>query len=186
MNTLRLLASWLAGSFRSRQEVRTQKKHHDTWLYMLPIWPHRADGLWFYVEQGDEQDKPYRQRVYHLTKLSAEMFENKIYTINKPARFVGGWHTPEKLAALSEDILTVRESCSIIFRKINPESFAGSTVGEGCLNDWGGALYATSQLVITKDQIISWVRGYNDQGSQIWGATKGGHIFRKMKAYPLE
>jgi hypothetical protein len=29
--------------------------------------------------------------------------------------------------------------------------------------------------------MISWDRGYNDAGEQVWGAEKGGYIFLKTR-----
>jgi hypothetical protein len=44
-----------------------------------------------------------------------------------------------------------------------------------------GASYATSEVVIYSDKLISWDRGWNDEGKQVWGAQKGGYVFLKQK-----
>jgi hypothetical protein len=42
-----------------------------------------------------------------------------------------------------------------------------------------GASYATSEVVITDEQLLSWDRGWDANGKQVWGAETGGYIFVK-------
>jgi len=59
--------------------------------------------------------------------------------------------------------------------------FSGSTVTRECASDLRGAAYATSEVEITAAALISWDRGYAADGRQVWGAVKGGYIFKKLK-----
>jgi hypothetical protein len=36
-------------------------------------------------------------------------------------------------------------------------------------------------VTIWPDRLISWDRGWNDKGQQVWGAEKGGYIFVKQR-----
>ena len=57
--------------------------------------------------------------------------------------------------------------------------FVGSTEGLACNSDLKGAIYATSIVIVSKDQLYSWDRGYDISGKQVWGSEKGGYIFKK-------
>jgi hypothetical protein len=43
-----------------------------------------------------------------------------------------------------------------------------------------GATYATSEVVINKQMLESWDRGWDASGKQMWGATKSGYQFVKQ------
>jgi hypothetical protein len=47
-----------------------------------------------------------------------------------------------------------------------------------------GAAYATSEVVIEPAILVSWDRGWNAAGEQVWGATKGGYEFVKRGPGP--
>ena len=43
----------------------------------------------------------------------------------------------------------------------------------------------TMRLTVRKDKIVSWDRGYDADGNQVWGAVKAGYVFDKTKDHPL-
>jgi len=43
------------------------------------------------------------------------------------------------------------------------------------------AQYATSEVQIYPNRIVSWDRGFDSEGKQVRGAVKSGYIFRKLK-----
>lgn len=182
---LQFLAKWMAGAYSNQDQARQAESYAYVNMYMIPIWKDRTDGYWFYVEQAmaDQLDHPYRQRVYNLSRLNKDLMESKIYTLQDATPFVRAHQHLEVLNQLEPDMLVMRPGCSIILRRLNVESFAGSTLGEGCPSELRGAMYSTSQIVINEHQMISWDRGYDRGGKQIWGATMGGYIFRKFHRY---
>lgn len=36
-------------------------------------------------------------------------------------------------------------------------------------------------LYVEPDRIVSWDRGFDESGSQVWGATAGGYVFLRTK-----
>jgi hypothetical protein len=58
--------------------------------------------------------------------------------------------------------------------------FAGSTHGSACSSNLRGAAYTTSEVRVTPSRMISWDRGFNDEGMQVWGATGGPYVFDKI------
>jgi hypothetical protein len=180
---LDLLASYLTGSFSSQEQAAADTNYFDIRLEMKRIWSERGDGYWFYVEQAaaSKLERPYRQRVYHVTAQDDGSIRSDIYTLPNPLRFAGAWKLENPLADLTPDSLEIREGCAVILRKTADESFEGSTVGTGCASELRGASYATSEVRISPEQLLSWDRGFDVEGKQAWGATKGGYVFRKLK-----
>jgi len=177
------LASWMTGSFSSEAQSKTDPEFRDIRLHMAPIWKSRTDGRWIYVEQAvaSSLDKPYRQRVYRLTAHPDGALESAVYTLpGDPLSFAGAWRQDEPLAALAPDKLESREGCSILLRRLDAATFEGGTAGKGCASNLREARYATSQVRISSDRMVSWDRGFNERDEQVWGAEKGGYEFLKL------
>jgi CpeT protein len=60
-------------------------------------------------------------------------------------------------------------------------SYFGQTEVGPCSSSLGEAAYATSEISMTADGLVSWDRGFDENGQQVWGATRGGYIFMKVK-----
>jgi CpeT protein len=176
-----ILTQWMTGSFSSQQQAEADSDFFDIRLKMIRIWPERGDGYWLYVEQAVAayENKPYRQRVYRVTAEDGGRFISRVFTLEKPLRFAGWWQTPEQFSVLTPDSLQLRDGCAITLQRIG-ETFTGSTTGTGCSSNLRGAAYATSEVRITAGQIYSWDRGFAADGKQVWGAEKGGYMFKKL------
>ena len=176
------LVSWMAGSFSSQQQAEADSTFFDIRLEMLPIWTARTDGRWLYVEQAaaTSLEQPYRQRIYHLVRRNDSTFSSAVYEFAEPLRFAGAWRTPDLFDPLTPDSLEVREGCAIILHPLGDTAFAGRTIDGDCLSDYRGASHATSEVVITARYLETWDRGWDSTGVQVWGAEKGGYLFRKM------
>jgi len=183
-NDLDLLLSWMNGSFTSQAQATADSAFFDIRLEMLPIWPERDDGYWLYVEQASAAtlDRPYRQRVYHLNKLDDSTLMSSVFEIDQPLRFAGQWRNPEIFSVLTQDSLIKREGCTIYLHLQGDSVFVGSTDGTSCRSDHRGAAYATSEVRITEEYLMSWERGFDSTGTQIWGAENGGYVFRRARS----
>lgn len=172
------LVSLMEGSFSSEEQSKNDTDYFDIRLHMKRIWPEISSAHWLYVEQAvaSAQDKPYRQRVYRITTTYEGRFESAVYTFADPLRFAGDWKKDNPLSGLTPDSLISREGCSVILTMMNYGVYEGSTEGTNCSSDLRGAKYATSEVKITKDEIISWDRGFDESGKQVWGAVKGGYF----------
>lgn len=182
LERLATLVGYMAGSFDSGEQAKADPTYFDIRLHMTPIWT--ADGSnarWLYVEQAmaNQLAKPYRQRVYRVSALGGGRFTSEVYELpGDPLAFAGSWKNPDAFANLKPDMLTARDGCVINLAE-KKESFVGSTNAQDCVSTLRGAAYATSEVVISADQLVSWDRGFDAQGKQVWGATKGGYVFRK-------
>jgi hypothetical protein len=179
---LEVLASWMIGSFSSEEQSLADTNFLDIRLEMVPIWKDRQDGIWMYVEQArfDRLEQPYRQRVYRLTETEPGVFESRVYELPDPLRFAGAWKLEQPLSFLSPDSLIDRPGCSLFLKRMDEDTFHGSTQGRDCISSHRGASYAVSTAIITSDQMITWDQGFDEDGRQVWGSKRGGYIFIKQ------
>lgn len=171
----------MIGSFNSEEQSKNDTNYYNISLEMHQIWKDRVDGYWLYVEQAvaSVKDKPYRQRIYHIYEKNG-MIKSVIYSIPEEKNLVGGWKDISIFNKLSPSTLEAREGCEVIIKRKDENTFVGSTIDKNCTSNLRGAAYATTEVVITKDKMISWDRGFNDKDEQVWGAEKGGYIFNKF------
>lgn len=184
---IRQLAKMMVGNYNSAEQAANDKEYFDIRLHIARIWEERPEsgGIYLYVEQAtaSAQQRPYRQRVYHLrTRREDGSLESAVYELTTPLRFTGQWKMDKPLAMLTPDSLIARQGCSVILRKSKRNEFRGATVGQECLSSLRGAKYAQTDVTITPKQLISWDRGFDEKGDQVWGAKFGGYIFRKEDA----
>jgi hypothetical protein len=177
-----LLKQYMSGSFSSELQSQNDSDYFDIRLRMEPIWKSNDNEFFLYVEQAmsTSLDKPYRQRIYKVIKESEESFVSYIYTMNAPQRFTGKMGSDEIFSVITPDSLKVLEGCEVrLFfnRKLN--QFEGSTADRTCPSTRSGATHTTSKVVIGPKGMNSWDQGWNDAGTQVWGATKGGYEFLK-------
>ena len=174
----------MAGEFSSEQQSKVDSAFFNITLRMKPI-SLSSDGYWFYVEQAmaSMQEKPYRQRVYHLYIQDDTTIVSKVYEVKNPTQYIGGWKEILKLQSITTDSLVDRQGCGIFLHKKQNHTYSGSTPGKECLSSLRGATYATSEVTVYTDKLVSWDRGWDKNDKQVWGAVKGGYIFIKQKKY---
>jgi hypothetical protein len=181
---LRNLYNLMIGSFSSENQSKEDSSYFDIRLKMVPMWS-ESEYYWLYVEQAKatNENKPYRQRVYRISKFNDTTIESRVYTIKNGEQYFGEWKLENPLAGLTIDSLEERKGCSIFLNKINKNEFSGSTNKSDCESALKGASYATSFVNIYTDMIISWDRGFDKDDNQVWGAENGGYIFVKLENY---
>ena len=172
------LAAWMTGSFSSERQAKADSSFFDIRLEMVPIWTDREDGPWLYVEQAaaTNLERPYRQRVYQLSVDEEGVFKSKVYTLPEPERFAGAWQRPDDFGGLEPADLFPRLGCAVVLR-FEDNRFAGSTAGKGCFSELRGARYATSEVGVSAQTLVSWDRGYDETGKQVWGSETGPYFF---------
>lgn len=177
---LEQLASYMIGSFDSKEQSLSDTNFFNIHLEMARIWEGRDDAIWLYVEQAAAWalDKPYRQRVYKLSSMDDGKIISEVFVMNDPLRFVGSYKDDNIFNNFTPDSLNVREGCAILLEK-EGDAFVGSTEDKKCKSNLRGAAYATSEVRIEKDVIKSWDRGWDTENKQVWGAVTGPYIFKK-------
>jgi len=177
---LKELFSLMQGSFNSENQARQDSTYYNISLHMYPIW--KDKGNYLYVEQAlnSMQNKPYRQRVYKVTRLNDSVFSSAIYTIPNDSLWIGKWKTPEDFDRISTEYIVERTGCEVLLQRIGENHYKGATGIKTCESSLRGASYATSEVEMTSEKILSWDRGFDAEGNHVWGAEKAGYIFDKL------
>ena len=173
--------SLMQGSFNSEAQAKLDSTYFNISLHMYPIW--KDKGNFLYVEQAlnSKQSKPYRQRVYEVTRLNDSVISSAIYKLPTDSLWIGKWKTPMAFDSISKADLTLRNGCEVLLKRLDRNHYKGETDHKTCKSTLYGASYATSEVEIKEGQIISWDRGFDAEGNHIWGAEKAGYIFNQIK-----
>ncbi|MFM7813782.1 MAG: chromophore lyase CpcT/CpeT [Flavobacteriales bacterium] len=177
------LQKFMQGNFSSRAQSQRDSTYFDIRLRMVPIWENTSETFFLYVEQAiaSSQDKPYRQRVYRVENHADTLFVSHIYTLPQPSRFVGLSGDDPLFQQLRPDSLQLKDGCAVYLRfDPNQHAFIGATERNTCPSDRNGASWTTSEVSLREDIMVSWDRGWNAAGVQVWGAEKGGYEFVKQ------
>lgn len=175
------LLSYMVGSFNSAEQAAQDSSYYNISLHMYPVWEGR-EGNWLYVEQAlnSMQDKPYRQRFYKVEQNGEGSFVSRVFKIKDEKECIGKWKTPSYFDDLPMEEVLEKEGCEV-YLKQSGNTYSGKTKMKACRSSLRGASYATSEVTVMKDRVVSWDQGWNNAGEQVWGATKGGYTFLKLK-----
>ena len=175
------LVAWMTGTFSNAVQASEDPDVLAVNLHVAPVWHDRDDGRWLYLEQAvaDHDDRPYRQRVLRVSEIVDGLFEIAIHTLPDPPEAVGAWQREAPLSELEPTDLEPREGCSVLLRR-RGSSFVGSTLASLCPSSLAGADYATSEVLVTPDGMVSRDRGFADDGRQVWGPNGPGYVFDRI------
>lgn len=179
------LVEIMSGEFSSSEQAIQDSSFYDISLVMYPIWTTNIESKWLYVEQAvtSNKMKPYRQRIYQLTQVKDGEIESKVYELPHPDNYIHAWEKTTIFNDLTPELLTERQGCTVYLSQTDTECYQGSTHERDCKSTLRGASYATSRVKICPEQVISWDQGWGDNDIQVWGAVKGGYIFKKTQTY---
>lgn len=171
----------MQGSYDSESQAKTDASFSNISMHIYPIWADQ--GHYFYAEQAltSMQTRPYLQRIYQIKRLSDSSFASFIYKIPQDSLWIGSWKNPERFEAISPSSLIKLEGCEVILKRISEQSYLGTTRKNSCESILRGASFSFSEVEICKDKIVSWDRGYDASGKQVWGSNNGAYIFQKLK-----
>lgn len=180
--SLDLLKRYMVGSYSSAAQAARDTSYLNIELEMRRIWLKESEGIWLYVEQAaaKKKDKPYRQRIYHLAQQDDSTFISTVCDLDSMHLFTGAYKDIARFNGLNPAEARPLPGCALVLHWRNGHFF-GSTKEKECQNAWGKATYATSEVDIGPDGMVSWDRGYDDTDTQVWGAEKGGYEFVKRK-----
>lgn len=172
------LVTIMQGHYTSEKQAAADKDYFNISLRMTPIWKNK--GNYLFVEQAlyDKQDKPYRVRIYKLTQ-QGDQFISQIYILKDEKAWIGKWAAPEAYDQLTENDLELKSGCEVMLTRMGKNQFQGSTGDKTCPSELRGASWANSKVTVTENAILSWDQGFDKDGKQVWGATKGGYEFIK-------
>ena len=176
------LRSLMTGDFSNYVQARKDSLFQDVLLRMCPIWTSDAEGVWLYVEQSFSVNpgQPYRQRIYKLERLSGRNYISRVYTLPDETKFVGACQNSKVWQDLKRSDLVARDGCTVYLKRLSKDHFKGATKDSDCESRLRGASYATSEVEITRDALITLDRGFAKNGKQVWGSKNGPYVFESL------
>jgi hypothetical protein len=82
-----------------------------------------------YIEQSltENQEEPYRQRIYKISRENDSILRSDIYTIPNAGLWACKWQTPEFFDRLLIESLEQRNGCEVLIIKTPENTFIGKT-----------------------------------------------------------
>lgn len=182
------LALWLTGRFDSKDQAARDSSYREISLDVCEVTSAFGPRS-LYVEQAVIGAAPYRQRLYVVEAIDGNSARSLVYEFENPKAAVGLCGREKKPAFKAEDAVP-RPGCYVEMHWVT-DHFEGHTPdhawdgtkfvpnpdGERCTSSLQGASYAASSVELRDDLLRSWDQGFDAQGKQVWGATKGGYEF---------
>jgi hypothetical protein len=188
---LYIYSNWISGYFTTAIQSVEDSYFDNVFVHTIHF-NSDMNGDWVYTEQGEMRDKiPYRQRIYQLNWLNDTTLINRVFKIKddtfikstNASYFLGENGLINKLKTLTIDDLEEMCGCSTYIYKRYVEGgdwyYYGSTNEKDCKGTFRGATHTTSHFKVHSNGIVSWERGWNDTGEQVWGSTKGPYFYIK-------
>ncbi len=174
-----IAAEWLIGTFDSSEQAARQPAYRAVQLVTCEVDAPALGERVLYVEQAmmTQVNSPYRQRLYVLEPLSGERVLSRVFSLVDPAIAVGLCERPDRVSFSANEVRE-REGCAVTLAW-NATHFSGGTSGSECRSTLQGAQYATSEVTLHGDRLLSWDQGFNANGQQVWGATEGPYEFSR-------
>jgi len=180
------LVNWLSGSWSNGEQAAEVSVVYHLDMHVYQIWLDRKDGYWLYVEQASESNPsaPYRQQVYQVLKNN-DKYEIRVNDLPAPEKVIRGWIGGTPLDTWTPEDLKPRKGCTVFIEydtEIN--AFRGSSGKATCANLTQGAAYSEREIVVSSDRLVDFDRGFDQQGKQVWGASKVPYIYKEITDLP--
>jgi hypothetical protein len=190
------LTTFLTGRFDSKDQSVRDTSYFAITLAVCAASAPAIGARALYVEQAREGDRPYRQRLYVVEPIDATTARSRVFELKSASKVVGACDAAQAPTFAPGDV-DERVGCEVVLTRV-PDRFRGHTpdarwdgqafvpdpAAAKCPSTLQGASYATSQVDLLADRMVSWDRGFDDAGRQVWGATKGGYEFLRRSAKP--
>ncbi len=179
------VAAWLTGTFEEKSPASDGAAVR---IVVVSVPRSRiANGApVLYREQAaaPKLDEPSLQRFYRLEE-EGEVVRLRVLDPRDPLIVRGKWRDPSVLALYGANDVREKRGCEIALRKVGARWEGGTreaTPQAACPSNLRNAVRMTSSVVLSKDELVQWDRGFDEKGRQTWGSTEGGTTFVKRSA----
>lgn len=140
--------------------------------------PNTSD-VYLYQEQAltEHIGSPYRQRFLHITLSDdGNRVESRTFKPTAPGEWTGFCQRSDRTVATDE----LGDLVCIVSLRPSPLGYVGSTPRDGCPVNLRGAVRLTNTIVLHRDGMDTWDRGFDQNGDQVWGAKTEPYRYRWM------
>lgn len=174
------LKSRMEGMFSNQLQALADKGYAGISIHSGAIWTRSEDGYWLYCEERFlSASRPYAQYVRHLFRKDDITIVCQDFLLPDPLRFAGAIHYPDLLLGVTKDSLINKVGCELYFQKNAQGDFNGISNGKLCGSGDKNAAYQTQEIKVFENKMLSWQRGWDENGRQVWGPITAGCQFDK-------
>lgn len=175
------MIEWITGEFSSAEQAQKDDSYNNALMNNVQIWPNAANGAWVYSEEAlnSDTESPIKQRIFFISEISDSEFSIDVYNLPNKEEYVGAWKNPEAFSEIGVFDLKFKDGCTL-FLFYDGFQYSGQTNKETCPNDFEGATYSMSSIIVVPDEIHIWERGYAEGEKLKWGSAKGPYLYKKL------
>lgn len=191
---MKRLADWMTGVFDSKDmEGRVERDSAGSYTFIWAdlkqtrIWPEQTDGYWFYVEQAEHGQAPYRTRIYHLSARDDTTYVVDNYKLPfGSTTYSDAFDDPSVFDGVEiQDAAVYNPDCNVAVKR-KGDRYYGYNNRETCTVNVGSTLNLDSFSIIEEEQLTSHDRGYDASGTLALGPGNTGYTFIKRQNYAIE
>lgn len=182
------VASWLGGVMSTAAQASQNAEAPDVQMTTCPVKmidrPGIADedSIFLYQEQALSRslNQPYRQRFLQIVPSPySQSVESRSFRPTHARAWIGFCNQPEAKRIIQPDELG-SPVCTVYLRRVG-DQYIGSTPPIGCPANVRGAVRITNRIRLYPEGMETWDRGFDAQGTQVWGAMGESYQFRKVQ-----
>lgn len=180
---LAYFTSLIEGKFSSRKQAENEEGFASVYLINLPIWKDKP-GYWFYHELGNEKDSSviFNQRIIQIKRSDSSTIRSISYTFLSPGKYERAWKNIALFDQLHQDSLQLKKGCDLFYKQKTATIFQGKTKKGTCKSSFRENIsYTTSNVVVSKDKISSWIKGFDRDHKQVWGKIQGPYKYDRVQ-----
>ena len=177
---LKELCRNLPGTYSNALQAKNDKMFIKKSLTITPIWQNIKNEFWFLEEQAnfENTNKNNSKIVFRVFKMNDSVVVKQIYTIKKLALINQNSNTDNYIQNLTTKNINLRVGCALFFTR-NNEIYYGRTHDTDCKSSINGAQFESRNETISSNSIFILNQGFDSNGKQVWGNTKGEFKFFK-------
>ncbi len=177
---LKELCKNLSGNYSNALQAKNDKMFNKKSLTITPIWQNKKNEFWFLEEQAnfENNNKNNSKIVFRVFKMNDSVVVKQIYTIKKSFQINQNSTTDNYILNLTTKNIILKAGCALFFTKKN-ETYNGRTHDTDCPSSINGAKFESRNETISPNAIFILTQGFDSDGKQVWGNTKGEFKFFK-------
>jgi hypothetical protein len=187
------VAAWLTGTFDSKDPAPVGGAARIV-IVSVPKSRIANGAAVLYREQAaaPKLDEPSFQRFYRLEE-DGEVVRLRAFDPKDPLIVRGKWRDPSALALYGANDVREKPGCEIALKKVGERWEGGTPEGmqataqAACPSSVRNAVRMASSVILSKDELMQWDRGFDEKGKQTWGSLDSGTRFVKTSvSVPLD
>jgi hypothetical protein len=179
-NDLKEFCKNLVGTYSNVLQSKKDKMFDKKSLSITPIWQNKKNEFWFIEEQSNFENinKNNTKLIFRIFKMNDSVIVKQIYTIKKSKQFNLNSKSDNYIKNITTNDIILRAGCALFFSKKN-SIYYGRTHDTDCPSYTNGAQFESRNETITSNSIFILNQGFDSNGKQVWGNTKGEFKFYK-------